>query len=73
MRRRNVAIVLGILTIIAFSVPFIPMWVLIPTTCQGVICLDSVMHSWGYGSVTYYLFGLGATYHAGIYGFTIGK
>ncbi len=76
MRRRNVAIGLVVVgaIVFAFLVPFIPMWVLLPPRpCQGSVCLDVIMQAWGYGSLTYYLFGLGATYHAGTYAFTIGK
>ncbi len=71
MRRRNVAIVLGLVTVIAFAffVPVIPMWVLTYSNPTTLI----VMHTYGYGSISYYLFGLGGSYRSGAYALTMGK
>jgi len=71
VRRRNVAMVLGIVAVVAFAffVPVIPMWIL---TFSNPSSLATIW-TYGYGSITYYLFGLGGTYHSGTYAFTMGK
>lgn len=71
MKPRKAAIILGFVTVIAFAffVPVIPMWILASSNPSLAI----IVNSYGYGSITYYLFGLGGTYHSGTYGFTLGS
>ncbi len=63
--------VLGIVAVIAFAffVPVIPMWILTSYNPSTMV----TMHTYGYGSTSYYLFGLGGTYHSGTYALTMGK
>ncbi len=63
--------VVGIVTLVAFAffVPVIPMWIL---TFHNPSTLVTI-HAYGYGSVSYSLFGLGGTYHQGTYALTTGK